>query len=823
MFLLKEFRNKAKAFSDILNYSTFIEDGVLLNKDGSLTAGFYYKASDISSITLNDRNTIATNINSILSRLGNGWVVHIDCSRTHSDSYLSGDTHYISEIANIIEEERKMYFKNTKHFENLFTIIFTYLPPHKNINKILNLMVEDDTAKNSNNQGVKILEYFKNTLNDLENSLSNFIDISRMREKILEDEFGNEYIFSDLLEFIHFCICGEIQNVMLPKVPMFLDCIIGAKEFITGFQPKIDNKYIATIAIEGFPAESYPNILKDLSELDFDYRFNTRFIFMDNYETQKSLNQYRRKWQQKTRGFIDQFLDRPSSKVDAHAVAMVNELDSAIADNNSGLTAFGYYTANIVIFDIDLESLEEKCKEIKLLLERLGFIARVENINAVEAYLGSLPAHVNANIRRPVINTLNLAHLMPLNSIWGGEKYNSNDKFPPKSPALMQVVTGSSTPFRLNLHVSDIGHTLIFGPTGAGKSVLLANLLLNFQKYQNAKVYAFDKGRSLYATTLATGGTHYNIASEGSKLAFAPLANIKTNTQIAWAESFIATCLELQNVELTPKHKKAIHEALESHIKTNSKSFTEFVSNLQDQELRDALHHYTISGPAGFLLDAEEDNLNLSNITTFEIEDLMNLGEQNIIPVLLYLFFKIEQSLDGSPTVVIIDEGWIALGHKVFKNKIVEWLKVLRKANCAVVLATQSLSDSAKSGILDVLQESCPTKIFLPNNEAFNKGSENTLGPYDFYKIFGLNDVQISIINNAIKKRDYYYVSPLGTRLFSLALQKINLAFTACSDKKSVQKIKELHEKYPNDWAFKFLDDKGINYKHYQIKGEKNE
>ena len=218
-----------------------------------------------------------------------------------------------------------------------------------------------------------------------------------------------------------------------------------------------------------------------------------------------------------------------------------------------------------------------------------------------------------------------------------------------------------------------------------------------------------------------------------------------------------------------------------------------------------------------YLLDSENDALNMTNnVTTFEMEVLMNLGNQNVIPTLLYLFYRIEQSLDGSPTVIILDEAWIALGHKVFKSKLIEWLKVLRKINCFVVFATQSLSDGANSGILDVLQESCPTKIFLPNNEAFNKGSDNTLGPYDFYKIFGLNDVQISIISNAIPKQEYYYVSPLGTRLFNLALGKVNLAFTAMSDKVSVKRIKELYEKYQDEWAFKWLEEKNINYKIYQ-------
>ncbi|ECO2708028.1 conjugal transfer protein TrbE, partial [Campylobacter coli] len=148
----------------------------------------------------------------------------------------------------------------------------------------------------------------------------------------------------------------------------------------------------------------------------------------------------------------------------------------------------------------------------------------------------------------------------------------------------------------------------------------------------NAKIYAFDKGQSLLAPTLATGGIHYDVAGDHSSLAFAPLANIKTDAEIAWAEFWIETCLKLQNVNITPKQKKLIHEALISHINTNSTSLTEFVSALQDSDLRDALNYYTISGTGGFLFDSEEDKLSLSSITTFEIEELMNLGDQYIIP-----------------------------------------------------------------------------------------------------------------------------------------------------------------------------------------------
>jgi type IV secretion system protein VirB4 len=141
----------------------------------------------------------------------------------------------------------------------------------------------------------------------------------------------------------------------------------------------------------------------------------------------------------------------------------------------------------------------------------------------------------------------------------------------------------------------------------------------------------------------------------------------------------------------------------------------------------------------GHLLDAEHDGLSLSEFTVFEIEELLNLGDKYALPVLLYLFRRIERSLKGQPAAIILDEAWIMLGHPVFRAKIKEWLKVLRKANCLVLMATQSLSDAANSGILDVIVESTATKIFLPNVYARDEDTAQ------LYKRMGLNARQIEI------------------------------------------------------------------------------
>ena len=176
----------------------------------------------------------------------------------------------------------------------------------------------------------------------------------------------------------------------------------------------------------------------------------------------------------------------------------------------------------------------------------------------------------------------------------------------------------------------------------------------------------------------------------------------------------------------------------------------------------------------------------MSPFMVFELEDLMNLGDKNLIPVLLYLFHRIENALNGQPSLLILDEAWIMLGHPVFRAKIREWLKVLRKANCAVLLATQSLSDAKRSGIFDVLVESCPTQILLANLSARQEGQR------DLYTDMGLNARQIDIIASATPKRDYYVITPHGRRLVQLALGRKALAFVGASDKESLARIRQL-------------------------------
>jgi type IV secretion system protein VirB4 len=349
-------------------------------------------------------------------------------------------------------------------------------------------------------------------------------------------------------------------------------------------------------------------------------------------------------------------------------------------------------------------------------------------------------------------------------------------------PPLFYARTEGSTPFRFSLHVGDVGHTLVVGPTGAGKSVLLALMALQFRRYPTSQVFAFDFGGSIRATALAMKGDWHDLggalSDSGSEpVALQPLAMIDDAAERGWAAEWIAAILAREKIDMTPEAKEHLWSAISSLASApiSERTLTGLSVLLQSKSLKRALQPYCLGGPFGRLLDAEAERLGSAPVQAFETEGLIGTGAASA--VLSYLFHRIEGQLDGRPTLLIIDEGWLALDKKAFAGQIREWLKTLRKKNASVVFATQSLSDIDGSVIAPAIIESCPTRLFLPNERAIEPQISA------IYRRFGLNDRQIEILARATPKRDYYCQSRRGNRLFELGLEEFALAFTAASSK----------------------------------------
>jgi type IV secretion system protein VirB4 len=393
--------------------------------------------------------------------------------------------------------------------------------------------------------------------------------------------------------------------------------------------------------------------------------------------------------------------------------------------------------------------------------------------------------------------------MCPLSSVWAGPARCEHLDGPP----LLIAKTKGSTPFRLSLHAGDVGHTIVVGPTGAGKSVLLSMLSLQFRRYPNAQLITFDKGRSARATTLALAGAWYELGATGG-LAFQPLKDVAEEGARAWALDWLCGVLTHEHVAVTPEVKETLWSALKSlgSAPASQRTMTGLVALLARDALRQALQPYTLEGPYGRFLDADADRLSAADVLTFEMEELMALPGL-VAPVLTYLFHALEDRFDGRPTLLVLDEAWVFLDDPLFSSRIREWLKTLRKKNVAVIFATQSLADIAESEIAPAIIESCPTRIFLPNPRALEPTQSET------YRRFGLNDTQIRLIVEAFPKRDYYLQSRAGNRLFELGLGAVALALITASSPDNQRTIEAvLAGSDPRQFGKRYLAERGLHW-----------
>lgn len=810
---LKRHRSREAGVADLLNYAALIDDGIIVCKNGALMASWMYAGDDSASSAELQQERVSAVLNAALAGMGDGWMIHVDAVRREAPRYIErGLSKFPDRVSAAIDEERRRLFESRgTMYEGFFVLTVTFYPPLLAQARFVELMFDDDGAPvTKSGRYEKVIETFTKELRTIESRLSSVLSMERLVSRTFVRENGSSTTYDDFLSYLQLCITGIRQPIQLPSHPVYLDALLGGQELFGGVVPKIGEHFIQVVAIEGLPLESYPGMLSLLTDLDVEYRWSTRFIFLDPQTSIAHMDKYRKKWRQKQRGIMDAIF-HTNGPLDTDAVNMTFDAESAIAEVKSGVVGSGYYTSVIVLMNSDREAVEASARKLAKVIFNLGFSARVETLNTLDAFFGSLPGHGHENVRRPVVNTLNFADFLPTNTIWTGSDYAPCPLYPPNAPALMYCVTTGNSPFRLNLHVRDLGHTIMFGPTGAGKSTALGQIVAQLLRYEGMTIFAFDKGLSLYALTSACGGQHYTIA-EDTSLNFCPLQHLNKPEDRAWALDWIDTVLALNGVQTTPAQRNGINDALSSMATTGGRSLSEFVASIQDIAIREALHAYTVDGPMAMLLDAEQDGLSLAgetSLTTFEIEDLMNLGEKWVLPILLYLFRRIERSLKGQPAFIFLDEAWLLLDHPVFREKIREWFKVLRKANCALFLATQNLSDAANSRIFDTILESTATKIYLPNVYARNPETAAV------YLKMGLNSQQIELIASATPKRDYYLVSEKGCRMFNFAIGPLAMAFVGVSDKDTVAQIRVLEKTYGSNWVEHWLKSKNLSLNDY--------
>ncbi|WP_427144805.1 conjugal transfer protein TrbE [Rhizobium pisi] len=783
MMNLAEYRRTSTRLADFLPWAALVAPGVVLNKDGSFQRSARFRGPDLDSAVQAELIAVAGRLNSAFRRLGSGWAIFVEAQRHSVGAYPA--SRFPDPASAMVDAERKADFEeDAAHYESSYFLTFAFLPPAEDAARAESWLYEGKADR-----GVDAWE-----------ALRGFVDRT---DRILQlvEAFMPECAWLDDVEtltFLHTTVSTKRYRVRVPETPMYLDALIADQPLTGGLEPRLGEAHLRILTIVGFPTATTPGILDELNRLAFPYRWATRAILLDKTDATRLLTKIRRQWFSKRKSIAailkEVMTNEASVLVDTDAANKAADADLALQELGADYAGQAYVTATIAVWDADPRVASEKLRLVEKVVQGRDFTAMPETINAADAWLGSLPGHVYANVRQPPISTLNLAHMIPLSAVWAGPERDEHFSAPP----LLYGKTEGSTPFRFSIHVGDVGHTLVVGPTGAGKSVLLALMALQFRRYAQAQVFAFDFGGSIRAAAIAMGGDWHDLGgglTEGSadSVALQPLSRIDEAAERAWAADWIVAILMRESIQVTPEVKELIWTALSSLASAPmaERTMTGLSVLLQSNDLKQALRPYCVGGPYGRLLDAESEYLGVATVQAFETEGL--IGTAAAPAVLSYLFHRIEDRLKGEPTLIIVDEGWLALDDEGFAGQLREWLKTLRKKNASVVFATQSLSDIDGSAIAPAIIESCLTRLLLPNERAIEPQITA------IYRRFGLNDRQIEILARAMPKRDYYCQSRRGNRLFELGLADVALALCAASSKSDQAAIDRIIAEHGRD------------------------
>ncbi len=776
MLNLAEYRKKPQGLADFLPWAALVGAGVVLNKDGSLQRSARFRGPDLDSATASELVGASARLNSAIRRLGSGWTLFVEASRQPAERYP--DSRFPDAASALVDAERRAQFEaEGAHFDSSYLLTLVWMPP------------ADDAARAEG----WLYEGRADEVTSAREHLASFVDRTDRLLNLFASFVPETAWLSDAetLTYLHACVSTNRHRVRVPETPMHLDALLADQPLSGGLQPRLGSAHLRTLSVVGFPSTTFPGILDELNRLAFPYRWVTRAICLDKTEAAKLLGRIRRQWFAKRKSVMailkEVMTNEASSLIDTDAANKAADADEALQELGADLVGHAYVTATITVWHEDARVASDRLRLVEKVVQSRDFTTIVEGVNAVEAWLGSLPGHLYANVRQPPISTINLAHMIPLSAVWSGPERNEHLNGPP----LFYARTEGSTPFRFSPHLGDVGHTLVVGPTGAGKSVLLALMALQFRRYRGAQVFAFDFGGSIRAAALAMGGDWHDLGGalsevRESPVALQPLRDIHAAAERAWAVEWLAGVLSREGVPVTPEVKDHLWSALLSlsSAPVGERTLTGLSVLLQSNTLKRALQPYCLDGPWGRLLDGDHEQLGTGSVQAFETEGL--IGTAAAPAVLAYLFHRIEGRLTGAPTLVIVDEGWLALDDATFGAQLREWLKTLRKKNAAVVFATQSLADIDGSAIAPAIIESCLTRVFLANERAVEPQIAG------IYRKFGLNDRQIEIVARATPKRDYYAQSRRGNRLFELGLGPVALAFTAASGKTDQALIAEV-------------------------------
>lgn len=711
MSLGKLFKREARA-GDRLPYARHVDAQTLETRDGMLVQviqldGFPFETADTDE--LNHRLLIRE---TMLRGINNGRIAlyhHMIRRRTVAKLSSSFQNPLCTKIDDLWQ--KRMSAQNLFVNELFLTVVYKPSEGHVGlVDKLRDQLRRGATpaVKDAFRQReIKALDAVRETL------LASLDAYEPRTLGLYETETGQ---FSEILEMFSLIFNGELRPVLVPEgdvghyIPYKrLSFGLDALESSGAGSPN----FAAILSVKDYPSITTPGMIDNLLRLPYEMTITESFRFIGRQQSQEK---------------IDLALRRLRT-ADDDTVTLRRGLMEAKDAAAVGRTGFGEHHMSILVRASQLQDLGRQAAQVQASLADIGAVAVREEMNLEAAFWAQFPGNFEYIARRAVISTANLAGLCSLHGFPIGHP-NGNHW----GEAVSVLETTSSTPYYFNFHQGDIGNFVVIGPTGSGKTVVLNFLSAQAQKFNPQTIY-FDKDRGAEIFIRAIGG-HYDVLRQGLPTGFNPLQMEDGPVTRAFLRGWIAKLLAADGRNLSTEEMSLISEAVDANFEQPKtlrrlKYFRELLGGFERPNANDLvarINRWCGDGEYAWLFDNEEDQLPTHmRIIGFDMTDLLDLPDLRT-PAMMYLFHRVEERLDGRPTLIVVDEGWKALDDVVFRDRLKDWLKTIRKRNGIVGFCTQSVRDALESSISSSIIEQTATQILMPNPRAYQDDYCDGLG-----------------------------------------------------------------------------------------------
>jgi len=797
--ILYNYHSINSSVSELLPWFEQLTSDLIINQDGSLLAGYEIEGLDkysSSQIDFDRATQLFNNALKILNEKNTIWI-YLDKKKIE----IKIESNITNPISNFIEIEWSKDLSKRKLFSYKHFIFISFFPEVNESQSIekwsqlfqnIFLKLRNLSFKLKNEDTKQIIEKsiieFEIQLDSYERILQN-LKIKRLSKNNLLTQLSNRINLASFRSKVP----SSLVNQFSLNEFLSMDSIQRVENGVIKFIGALENKYVSMLTIKGYPGQVENTDIEKLLNVNAEFSIIHVYKFLSNENSKNTLMKKEQYYRSRVKSPFVQMFEKvsgvESTRSDLGQLSFANDSRQALISISETENKFGYHTMSILLVAESLDELDKTRKLVSEVLINIGFGVIKEVLHQIGAFMTSIPGAVDVMVRSTLIDISNLAHLVLLRSVKSESKFNQHlsEQRRINSPFLCMFPTSSGVPEYFNFHVGDVGHFLLIGQSGGGKSTLVNFLISMWQKYYPCKTIILDKDKSCYLTVKALGGEYINLSTnQNENYRMNPLQWLKDPEKFPLISSWIIGLLTtFNNDEISPYKVDRLNHALKlltsslsnnltlSHLKLMLDGIDEDLSSRLSPWVRDDQSEFGF----GYLFDNPIDTFfqNLSSqgtsIICIDFSSIL-VNEKIARPIIEYLLLCVDNYIDGkSPSLIYLEEAWYLLKDKRFSDQFENWIKTMRKKMAIIGLSTQSVDDIKKLSISAAINDNIKTKIFLPNLQVD--------ASYSTYKDFlGLRDDHIQSLKNLTPKSQYLIWQDERVRVIDAKLPFRVLALT---------------------------------------------